>query len=164
MAYNVVIYVAIAHLFAINAAAQETQTTEGPPLDPGPRSTEGPPLDPGPRSFQSIVPEAQLTLPRPGQLRPRTKADLESLEAILSSLPAQPVQIRKKFSNANPSSSAISKSARTKEWGRMFGFDGTVFMLLQRILKICHNWYRIQFALLLSIHGHGAGWGAPPFP
>ena len=78
------------------------------------------PLDSGPMSYQQKVPPSQANLPASVQLRPRTMADLDSLEAALASLPGQPIEVRKKFSNANPTSLAIAKAARKKEWARMF--------------------------------------------
>ena len=35
------------------------------------------------------------------------------------------LKVRKKFSNANPTSLAIAKAARAQEWSRLFGFEGT---------------------------------------
>ena len=90
-----------------------------------PALNESLPLDGGPPSFGTIVPPTRVKLPPAGQLQPRSRADLEAFEKALRSLPGQPAQVRRKFSNANPESQAISKAARAIEWGRMFGFEGT---------------------------------------
>ena len=88
------------------------------------------PIDSGPESFQTLVPESRVILPplTPDPLEPRTLEDLGSFEATLDTLPGQPVEVRKKFSNANPQSLAIAKAARALEWGRMFGLkEGKVY-------------------------------------
>ncbi len=92
-------------------AANKTETTE-------------PPLDPGPPSFQSPVNPTVANLPPAGNLRPRPISELEALENVLTHLPAQPVQVRRKFNNQNAESSAIAKVARAQEWARLFGSGG----------------------------------------
>ena len=89
------------------------------------------PLDSGPQSFHQFVPPSRLNLPDAITLAPRTASDLEALEDALASLPGQPIEVRKKFSNANPDSLAIAKAARSKEWARLFHFQGIRKLLLK---------------------------------
>ncbi len=79
------------------------------------------PLDPGPASFQSPVNPTVLKLPEAANLNPRPVSDLDELENLLPSMLAQPLEVRRKFGNPNPVSSAIAKAARAQEWSRMFG-------------------------------------------
>ncbi len=90
------------------------------------------PLDSGPASFQELVPASRLVLPSLAKLKPRSEAQLHDFEAALASLPGQPVEVRKKFSNANPESLAIAKSARMIEWSRRFGLG-------KNSLRLCHT-------------------------
>lgn len=94
-------------------------------------------LDPGPPSFQQMVPPSRASLP-PSEIGRRSQADLNALEAALASLPGQPIQVRKKFSNANPESLAIAQAARAMEWSRLFGIanQGTILLLKQATVRL----------------------------
>lgn len=118
----IVIYVLYARVVIIKANLEE--------------STMVIPLDPGPPSFQQLVPPSRASLPttKPNDdgllLSPRSQSDLNAFEAALASLPGQPIQVRKKFSNANPESLAIAQAARAMEWSRLFGManQGTILL------------------------------------
>lgn len=80
-------------------------------------------LDSGPPSFQSMVPPVKPYLPPPGRIKPKTMADLDGLESLFASLPGQPVEIRRKFTNTAEMSLAIARAARRNEWARKFKLE-----------------------------------------